>query len=195
MSGSTIDNAPLGMVLNAGVPALSKLTGSVYNNTETLLTRPRSATYLNLNCEVGTFRLLPGNAIARTFTAAATDLVTIAAHPYLTGDGPFFLTNSGGALPTGLAAETPYWITKIDANTFKLATSKANAENGTPVVVDITGAGTGTHTIGGVPAAPAATTLRSSVKIGAGERLTFVAPELVTVKGSGATDLLTYWWS
>lgn len=79
-----------------------------------------------------------------TFTAATTDVVTITAHGLLTGDGPFRVSSST-TLPAGLAAATDYWIIKIDANTFKFASSLANAVAGT--AVDITDTGTGTHTM------------------------------------------------
>lgn len=56
------------------------------------------------------------------------------------------LSNSGGALPAGLASATDYWVIYVDANTIKLASSLANAKAGT--AVDITAAaGGGTHTV------------------------------------------------
>lgn len=79
-----------------------------------------------------------------TFTAAATDICTAVAHGLQTGDGPIRLTTTG-TLPAGLALATDYYVIKIDADTFKLATSLANAYAGT--AVDITDAGTGTHTL------------------------------------------------
>lgn len=48
-------------------------------------------------------------------------------------------------LPAGLAAATDYYVIKVSDTTIKLATSYANAVAGTPI--DITDAGTGTHTI------------------------------------------------
>lgn len=82
----------------------------------------------------------------KTFTAAnGTEILTAAAHGLLTGDGPVRLTNAGGALPTGLAAGTDYYIIKIDANTFYLAASRALAFAGTAVT--FTSDGTGTHTL------------------------------------------------
>lgn len=81
-----------------------------------------------------------------TFTADnTTEIMTAAAHGLQTGDGPFQLTNSGGALPAGLATLTNYWVIRIDANTFYLASSLANALAGT--FVTISGNGTGTHTV------------------------------------------------
>lgn len=83
------------------------------------------------------------------FTAAnATEIFTATAHGLLTGDGPINVSNSGGALPTGLTAATDYWIIKIDANTFYLATSLANAIAGTNLT--ITTDGTGTQTLSDV---------------------------------------------
>lgn len=79
-----------------------------------------------------------------TFTAAVDDTCTAVAHGLETGDGPVRLTTTT-TLPAGLALATDYWIIRITADTFKLATSLANAYAGT--AVDITGTGTGTHTL------------------------------------------------
>ncbi len=77
------------------------------------------------------------------FTAAnASEELTIANHPFSTGDGPFRLINSGGALPTGLAADTDYWIIKISASVIQLAASKADALALTEVTFSTDGTGT-----------------------------------------------------
>lgn len=55
------------------------------------------------------------------------------------------LTNSGGALPTGLSADTDYWLIRVSATTARFATSLGNAIAGTAVA--FTDAGTGTHTM------------------------------------------------
>lgn len=87
-----------------------------------------------------------------TFTCVAgTDVCTATAHGFYTGD-LVRLTNAGGALPTGLAAATDYFVIAAaasggSANTFKLASSLANANTGTPI--DITADGTGTQTMAG----------------------------------------------
>lgn len=82
----------------------------------------------------------------KNFTVdAGTDVVTSSAHGKDTGFGPVRLTNSGGALPAGLAGATDYWIIRLTDDTLQFATSKANALAGT--AVDITGAGTGTHSM------------------------------------------------
>jgi hypothetical protein len=83
-----------------------------------------------------------------TFTAVgATEIFTAASHGLQTGDGPFRVSNSGGALPAGLSATTDYWIIIIDANTFYLALSLALALGGATNKVLITSDGTGTQTL------------------------------------------------
>ena len=80
-----------------------------------------------------------------TFTADnTTEIFTATAHGLKTGDGPFQVSNSGGALPTGLLALTNYWVIRIDANTFYLATSLANALAGTFLTISTNGTGTQT---------------------------------------------------
>ena len=80
-----------------------------------------------------------------TFTAAASNICTNTTHLLATGDGPFRVSNSGGALPGGLSAGTDYYVIKLGDDTFSFATTRALALAGT--AVDITDAGTGTHTI------------------------------------------------
>lgn len=79
-----------------------------------------------------------------TFTAdASTDVITHAASTY----GPFCkvqLTTTT-TLPGGLAAATDYWVIYQSGTTAKLASSLANAVAGT--AINITDAGTGTHTM------------------------------------------------
>jgi hypothetical protein len=91
----------------------------------------------------GTPDLAVSYASSGAFTAATTDILSDTAHGLSSSD-IVWVTNSGGALPAGLAVTTNYWVDKIDANTFYLATSEANRAAGT--YVDITGTGTGTHT-------------------------------------------------
>lgn len=78
-----------------------------------------------------------------TVTIAAPGVVTWNAHGLLDGMTVSF-TNSGGALPTGITAGTDYFITKVDANSFKLSTTIANQVAGT--FVTTTGTQSGTHT-------------------------------------------------
>lgn len=78
-----------------------------------------------------------------TFTAnAGTDLIT-----YANDWKPFtkvrFTTTT--TLPAGLALATDYWLIRVSATTANVASSYANALAGT--FIDITDAGTGTHTL------------------------------------------------
>lgn len=80
------------------------------------------------------------------FTAEADDeTATAVAHGLVTGQGPYHLSNAGGALPTGLSALTNYWIIRTGADTFQFASSYANALAGTAVTFSTDG--TGTHTL------------------------------------------------
>lgn len=92
-----------------------------------------------------------------TFTAATTDIFTMADHGFIdrTAEivgGPIRFT-SGGTLPTGLTAGIDYWFRTIDQDTFYIYTteklaqddgqlSNSNGDN----ALDITGTGSGTHT-------------------------------------------------
>lgn len=80
------------------------------------------------------------------FTAdAGTDVLTVPSNGSLYTGAVVQAANSGGALPGGLAAATNYYVIRLGATTLKLATSLANAHAGT--AIDITSAGTGTHTL------------------------------------------------
>ena len=60
-----------------------------------------------------------------TMTIAAPGVVTWTAHGMLAGDAVKFSTT--GALPTGVVADTVYWLRTVDANTFTLAATAALA--------------------------------------------------------------------
>lgn len=74
-----------------------------------------------------------------------TNVITVTSNDFLHTGQAVVLSNSGGALPTGLSATT-YYVIRVTATTIKLATSVDNANAGT--AVDITAAaGGGTHTL------------------------------------------------
>lgn len=81
-------------------------------------------------------------AVLAAAVDATANTLTKTSHGFVTGLKGQMTTSS--ALPGGLATTTDYFVVKIDADTFKLASSLANAEAGT--VIDITTQGTGTHT-------------------------------------------------
>lgn len=73
----------------------------------------------------------------------ATENIAETGHSFFTGLKGQLTTT--GALPTGLATSTDYFVIVVDDDNFKLASSLANAQAGT--AVDITAAsGGGTHT-------------------------------------------------
>ena len=77
-----------------------------------------------------------------TITIAAPGVVTWTAHGMATGNTCVFTTT--GALPTGLAVDTEYYVTVVDANTFKLSTTRALLAAGT--FITTSGSQSGTHT-------------------------------------------------
>jgi len=80
-----------------------------------------------------------------TMTIANPCVVTLASHGLLTGDRIMFTTTN--ALPTGITASTYYFVKRVDANTFNLYDTKANAvAAGTTGRVTTTGAQAGVHT-------------------------------------------------
>ena len=70
--------------------------------------------------------------------STSTNAVTMTAHGYVTGDVVTYRANGGTAV-AGLADATAYHVIRIDANTFKLATSASNATAGTNVSFTGTG--------------------------------------------------------
>lgn len=93
-------------------------------------------------------------AVTFTANASTNQLATSSPHTLSSGDGPIRLTTTG-VLPTAvggdLAAGTDYWPVVDDATHVRLARTHADAVATTPVVIDITGAGTGTHTLDDSP--------------------------------------------
>ena len=81
-----------------------------------------------------------------TFTAvAATDIITVSSTTTLPTGTPVLVSNSGGALPTPLVANTPYYVINLSPTTLKLAYEVNEAQAGT--AIDLTSAGTGTNTL------------------------------------------------
>lgn len=70
-------------------------------------------------------------------TSAAPGVFTISGHGFLTGDKVYVTVTQNG-----FTANTTYYVTKIDANTFKLATTLANAVASTNITSSGTTAGT-----------------------------------------------------
>lgn len=79
-----------------------------------------------------------------TVTIATPGVATATAHGMVSGQ-KCQVSNSGGALPTGLVAATTYYIHVINANTFHFCTTLANVAAGTYIATS--GSQSGTHTI------------------------------------------------
>lgn len=97
---------------------------------------------------------IPFTTIAPTLITSALDgtfTVTIASPAVVTKNGHGLVLGqklrltTTGALPTGLAINTDYFVIPINANTFNLATSIANARAGTKI--NTSGSQSGTHSI------------------------------------------------
>jgi microcystin-dependent protein len=82
-----------------------------------------------------------------TVTIASPGVVTEVAHDFQTGESVYLTTT--GALPTGLTANTLYFVIMVTADTFRLATTYANAIAGT--AINTTGTQSGTHAIFACP--------------------------------------------
>jgi len=84
-------------------------------------------------------------AVAAAAVNATTDVITVASNfdKWITGMKVRLTTTT--TLPAGLSLATDYFVIRVTATTIKLATSLANAIAGT--AINITSAGTGTHTI------------------------------------------------
>lgn len=77
-----------------------------------------------------------------TVTIASPGVVTLAAHGLATGDAITLSTT--GALPTGLAISTTYFVIYVSSSTFRLATTRANALAAT--AINTSGSQSGVHT-------------------------------------------------
>jgi microcystin-dependent protein len=89
-----------------------------------------------------------------TVTIATPGVFTLNSHNMVTGS-QVYLTTTGG-LPTGLAANTNYFVISTGTNTFNLATSFANAIAGTTIATS--GTQSGTHTLFHAPYGVASST-------------------------------------
>jgi microcystin-dependent protein len=85
----------------------------------------------------------PASLGTATITIAAPSVITRANHGLATGQIVYFTTT--GALPTGITANTRYWVNTLTTSTFRLSTSLANALAGTSITTS--GTQSGTHTV------------------------------------------------
>lgn len=128
---TTLNNAPVGtLFIWSGTAAP---TGYLFCD-GSFLSRTTYAKLFNILCtSKGTF----------TVTIATPGVFTLTGHGLATGDCVSLTTT--GALPTGLSASTNYYVIYVSANTFRLATSYANALVPTPI--NTTGSQSGVHSL------------------------------------------------
>ena len=97
--------------------------------------------------DAGTVRLTRGpkwvNGGAFTISIATPAVVTRNGHG-LSDGATWRATATTGALPTGVALNTDYFVTRVDANSFRLSTTLANQVVGT--YINTSGSQSGTHT-------------------------------------------------
>ncbi len=86
--------------------------------------------------------------VVATFASRASNVITVtgltnaANNEFQTGQAVFYETT--GTVITGLSDDTTYYVVRVSNTTFSLATSLANAQNGT--VITLSGDGSGTQT-------------------------------------------------
>jgi hypothetical protein len=82
---------------------------------------------------------VPRRTIPTAGVTIAADTITYTGHGINTGDRVKYYKVGAGTAITGLVDATVYYAIKVDANTFKVASSAANATAGT--AIDLTGTG------------------------------------------------------
>jgi flagellin-like hook-associated protein FlgL len=110
--------------------------------------------------------------VATTAVNTTTEVITMTGHSFSTGDAVKYSANGGTALG-GLTDTATYYVIKVSNDTFKLATTSANATAGT--AIDLTGTGNSAQafglvegTVAALSSAPAgAAASRSAVAAGA----------------------------
>lgn len=124
---------------------------------------------------------ISAKSFATTDVNTSTDTITETSHNYYTG--LVGQVSSSGSLPGGLSTSTDYYVIKLTANTYQLASSLANANAGT--AVNLTSVGSGTHTF--TPRADISD-LRFDKKGVSASFVDFCIQRVTT--GTGATELV-----
>jgi hypothetical protein len=128
-----------------------------------------------------------------TMTIAAPGVVTWTAHGMSTGQSITFTTT--GALPTGLTANTQYFVTVVDANTFKLSTTRKTLAAGT--FITTSGTQSGVHTGHQPHARQTALTLQDGTYVKSGTTTRRYLGTLLTTATTTTEDSATkrYLWN
>lgn len=166
------DTCPAGYTLAAG--STSYVITRPLAGSEDLSTSGAQQTYANTFKTTYTPATTFNGATA-VEVVAASDAITLTAHPFVTGEKVTY-ANGGGTSIVGLTTATDYFVIKVDANTVKLATTAANAFAGTAIAIaDGVGAA---HTLTSVSTATFlsqnGSTATISLKVAEGKVLTAV---------------------
>lgn len=118
--------------------AYGDVYSNILNEQSSGSNRPSSlVAFATITVDTPTGKVVPSASIN-----ASTDLFTLTNHGLYTGLVGQWTTSS--ALPGGLSLSTDYFIIRVDANTFRVATTLANALANT--YVNLTNAGSGNQT-------------------------------------------------
>jgi len=148
-ASATVDRLPVGtngQVLSAdsgettGLKWTSVASSSLSQYNTDIGSSSNARTAVNTNL-LGEVKGTAGSATV-TMTIASPCVVTDTGHGLVTGDKVYLTTT--GALPTGLAVDTTYYVVKVDNDSYNLASSLSNAVAGTKI--NTSGSQSGTHT-------------------------------------------------
>ena len=133
-----VTNATL---VNSGIHLIKGLNHATFTSGGTTIAEATTvdnirASYL-LKDGVGTL-----GVASATITYSTTNILSLSNHGFNVGD-PVIFINSGGALPTGLSANTLYYViaTNLTTSLFSVSTTLGGA------IQSISAAGSGTHTV------------------------------------------------
>ena len=147
VSGKLLDipfrSCPIVLFDGGGSQAVSRLTNfEVYGSQVYQDVWADNGAVLQLNS--GLITAASSSQYAQSLSSIAADTLTMAGGILPATGQPCDFVNAGGALPTGIAALTTYYIIKVSATTCKIASNRANALAGTALTVS---GGTGTNTL------------------------------------------------
>ncbi|MCE2706348.1 MAG: hypothetical protein LW807_04660, partial [Proteobacteria bacterium] len=146
MQPNAINSYVIARQLNAPTPTTANdvPTGTIIQNVS-----PNIGGYLlcngnnyNRNDYIALFNLLNTEKGTCTIAISTPAVITLTNHELTTGQKVYFTTT--GALPTGLTANTTYWVNVLNITTFNLATSYANLIAG--IYIATSGTQSGVHT-------------------------------------------------
>jgi len=129
-----------------------------------------------------------------TITLASPGVITWPSHGLAAGAAVKFTTSSGGALPTGLTANTTYYVAQdanLTANTFAVSDTKTHALAGTNQI-NTSGSQSGTQTGWNVsdPIGTYSTTAQDFIPVGAAIEEGLIA---IATDGGGAANLTVFY--